>query len=106
METDSNYIAIYDVDLKDKYSLGINWSLLPGDDATTGLVADTSPSFGSVGATSTAAALGAVFNTASMSGAMIGEALTHFGKVENIKRPKLLGIAGTDVTLTHDLEKP
>ncbi len=99
-------IAIYDVDLKDKYSLGINWSLLPTGDSAGGLITETSSSFGSVGATSTTATLGAVFNTSSMTGSMIGEALSHFGRVESIQKPKLLGIAGTDVVLIDGLEEP
>ncbi len=100
-------IEIYDVALKDNYSLGINWSLLPtNSDRTVNLSSSTSSSFGSVGATTTAANLSAIFNSTLMSGSMIAEALSQFGKVESIQRPKLLGIAGTDVTLIDGQEEP
>jgi len=100
-------IEIYDVALKDNYSLGINWSLLPtNSDRTVNLSSSTSSSFGSVGATATAANLSAIFNSTLISGSMIAEALSQFGKVESIQRPKLLGIAGTDVTLIDGQEEP
>ncbi|MCF6339433.1 MAG: type II and III secretion system protein [Sulfurimonas sp.] len=100
-------IEIYDVALKDNYSLGINWSLLPtNSDRTVGLSSSASSSFGSVGATTTASNLSAIFNSTLMSGSMIAEALSQFGKVESIQRPKLLGIAGTDVTLVDGQEEP
>ena len=99
-------IEIYDVALKDNYSLGINWNMLPTNDRTIALSSSTSSSFGSVGATTTAANISTVFNSVLMSGSMIAEALSQFGKVESIQRPKLLGIAGTDVTLIDGLEEP
>lgn len=37
---------------------------------------------------------------------MIADVLTHFGKVESIQKPKLLGVAGTDVVLVDGLEEP
>jgi len=36
----------------------------------------------------------------------MAEALSHFGKVESVQKPKLLGIAGTDVTLIDGLNEP
>lgn len=99
-------IAIYNVELKDSYSLGINWSAMPTEQSKGGVISNTSSAFGSVGATSTAGSLGAVFNTINLSGSVIAEALTQFGKVESIQRPRLLGIAGTDVTLIDGLDEP
>lgn len=99
-------IAIYDVDLKDNYSLGINWNLVPETGEDLGFVSSATSSYGTVGATSTTATFGALFNMGVLSGSVIAEALTHFGKVESIQRPKLLGIAGTDVVLTDGLEEP
>ncbi|MCK4738021.1 MAG: hypothetical protein KAT10_05605 [Sulfurimonas sp.] len=98
-------IAIYNVELTDNYSLGINWNLMPTG-TNDGIISDTAPELGSVGATSTTSSLGAIFSTVNLSGSMIAEALTKFGKVESIQRPKLLGIAGTDVTLVDGLNEP
>lgn len=99
-------IAIYNVELSDNYTLGINWDLLPSAKKSVGVVAKTASAFGAAGATTTSAGLGAVFNTVDLSGTAIAEALTQFGKVESIQRPKLLGIAGTDVTLIDGLDEP
>lgn len=99
-------IAIYNVELTDNYTLGINWNLIPTSTKEIGVTSKTTSAFGSVGATSTTAGLGAVFNTIDMSGTLIAEALTQFGKVESIQRPRLLGIAGTDVTLIDGLDEP
>ncbi|MFA6759564.1 MAG: hypothetical protein WCR69_00770 [Sulfuricurvum sp.] len=98
-------MAIYNVELNDNFNLGINWNLLPtGDD--TSIVSKTSAAFGSVGASTTASTLGAVFKTSNISGTLIAEALAQFGKVESVQRPRLLGIAGTDVTLVDGLDEP
>jgi len=99
-------IAIYNVALKDNYSLGINWSLLAGNNSGINLVSTTSSAFGTSGATATTATFGAIFDTDNLTGTAIAEALSQFGKVESIQRPKLLGIAGTDVTLIDGLEEP
>lgn len=99
-------IAIYNVELTDNYSLGINWNIMPTASSDGGFISQTSSAIGSVGATSTTASFGAVFNTIDMSGSLIAEALTQFGKVESIQRPRLLGIAGTDVTLVDGLDEP
>ena len=98
-------IAIYDVELKDNYSLGIDWNLLSSGgniDFTT----TASSSFGTAGASATPATFGAILNFEKLSGIITGEALTQFGKVESIQKPKLLGIAGTDVVLVDGLEEP
>lgn len=99
-------IAIYNVELKDNYSMGINWNLIPKLDSTLGFVSSTSSAVGTgiVGAPS--ATFGAIVNSNSYSGNMIADVLTHFGKVESIQRPKLLGVAGTDVILVDGLEEP
>ncbi len=99
-------IAIYNVALKDNYSLGINWNILAGGDGGIGFVTSTAAAYGTVGATATTASFGAILNTDSLTGNMIADALAQFGKVESIQRPKLLGIAGTDVTLIDGLEEP
>lgn len=99
-------IAIYNVELKDNYSLGINWNLMPSTDTDIGFVSATSSAFGTVGASATSATFGTIFNTDSFSGSLIAEALSQFGKVESIQRPRLLGIAGTNVTLVDGLEEP
>lgn len=99
-------IAIYNVELTDNYALGINWNLIPTSKNNIGLTSRTTSAFGSVGAASTTAGVGAIFNTIDMSGTLIADALTQFGKVESIQRPRLLGIAGTDVTLVDGLDEP
>ena len=98
-------ISIYDVELKDNYNLGINWSLMPAIQQAIGFVTQTSVDYGTVGATETPAQFGTVLNMDMFSGSIMGEALTHFGKVESIQKPKLLGLAGTDVTLVDGLEE-
>ena len=99
-------IAIYNVALKDNYSLGINWNILAGGNGGIGFVTSTAAAYGTVGAMATTASFGAILNTDSLTGNMIADALAQFGKVESIQRPKLLGIAGTDVTLIDGLEEP
>ncbi|MCW8894797.1 hypothetical protein [Sulfurimonas sp.] len=92
-------IAIYDVDLNDNYSLGIDWSLVPTGAKDLEFTSQTSSSFGAAGTVATSAVFGTLLNNEYFSASMIGEALTKFGTVESIQKPKLLGIAGTDVTL-------
>ena len=100
-------ISIYDVELKDDYSLGINWDLITKSDiGGMGFVSKTASTLGSV-TTTPAVTFGALLtDTPLFSGSMIAEALTHFGKVESIQKPKLLGVAGTDVVLTDGLNEP
>jgi Flp pilus assembly secretin CpaC len=93
-------IAIYEVDLNDIYNLGIDWSLVPTGSKNIEFASQTSSSFGAAGAAAGASAVfGTLLNNKYFSASMIGEALTKFGTVESIQKPKLLGIAGTDVTL-------
>jgi general secretion pathway protein D len=98
-------IAIYDVELKDNYSLGIDWNLLSSG-GKIDFSSTVSSSFGSAATSATAANFGAILNMDKLSGIITGEALTQFGKVESIQKPKLLGIAGTDVVLVDGLEEP
>ena len=98
-------IAIYNVVLKDDYSLGINWDLIAGADAFK-FVSQAASTVG-VGATGTpAASFGALLSGDAFSGSIMADALSQFGKVESIQKPKLLGLAGTNVTLVDGLEEP
>jgi len=90
-------MQIYSVNLFDNYNLGINWEAIPSmakdwgisfQSATTGVTSTTPIVLGVVGKSTS-------YDSAS---AML-QMLEHFGKVESIQRPKLLGLAGTDVTL-------
>lgn len=99
-------IAIYNVELKDNYNLGIDWNIVSNAKRKIGSTATASSDFGILGATTTSASIGAIFNGANLTGSFIAEALTQFGKVESIQRPRLLGVAGTDVTLVDGLEEP
>lgn len=98
-------IAIYNVDLKDSYSLGINWDLitLGGD---IGFVSKTTSALGLGGTTTPAASFGAIINGSDFKGNVVADMLSYFGKVESIQRPRLLGLAGTDVVLVDGLEEP
>lgn len=99
-------IAIYNVELKDNYNLGIDWSIVSNSSKDVGLITNASSDFGTVGVSATSANIGAIFNGANLTGSIIADALTQFGKVESIQRPRLLGVAGTDVTLVDGLEEP
>ena len=99
-------ISIYNVQLNNDYSLGINWSVIPSLTSTFGIVSAATVAAGSVGAAQTPLTFGALVNNGSYSGEALINALEHFGKVESIQRPKLLGLAGTDVKLTDGLEEP
>lgn len=99
-------IAIYNVELKDNYNLGIDWNLLTNSKNALGITSSSTSNFGTVGAKNTPTSFGAIFSGANLNGQIVAEALSHFGKVESIQRPKLLGIAGTNVTLTDGLEEP
>lgn len=99
-------IAIYNVDLKDNYSLGINWDLISENNGL-GFISSTATALGLGGSASTPTAnFGAFSNKSDFQGSMIADVLSNFGKVESIQRPKLLGMAGTDVTLVDGLEEP
>ena len=97
-------IAIYDVELKDSYALGIDWNLMALGDHGISFTTQTASAFG--GAVAAPASFGTIIDTSNLSGVVMAEALTQFGKVESIQKPKLLGIAGTDVTLIDGLEEP
>jgi type II secretory pathway component GspD/PulD (secretin) len=90
-------MQIYSVNLFDDYNLGINWEVIPSLAKEWGL------SFQSASTTATTAVpltLG-IINTSSNydSASAMMHMLEHFGRVESIQRPKLLGLAGTDVKL-------
>ena len=95
-------IAIYDVELSDDYSLGIDWNLL--SEASKGISLSASASASS-GVNTVPATFGTILDMDMLSGIISGKALTKFGKVESIQKPKLLGIAGTDVKLTDGQEE-
>ena len=99
-------IAIYDVELKDNYALGIDWNLLASGSKGMDFSTTSSSIFGSVAAAVAPATFGAILDIDKLSGVITGEALTQFGKVESIQKPKLLGIAGTDVVLIDGLNEP
>lgn len=90
-------MQIYSVNLFDDYNLGINWEVVPSMAKEWGL------SFQSATNTATTAmplTLGVIKNSSNYdSASAMLHMLEHFGKVESIQRPKLLGLAGTDVTL-------
>lgn len=99
-------ISIYNVELKDDYSLGINWNVIPSLTNEFGIVSVAAAAAGTVGAAQTPLTFGALINNGSYNGQALINALEHFGKVESIQRPKLLGLAGTNVTLTDGLQEP
>lgn len=100
-------ISIYDVELKDNYALGIDWSLVPTL-AKNGLnfVASASGSLGSAGASALPLTFGMIMKNDTYNGQALVNALENFGKVESVQRPKLLGLAGTNVKLTDGVEAP
>ena len=96
-------ISIYDVELKDEYKQGIDWNFLyTGSDFSLNAGTVTN-----IGATSSpAGVMSGIFSSGDLSGSMIANALEQFGKVESVQRPKLIGLAGTDVTFVDGLEEP
>lgn len=98
-------IAIYNVDLKDNYSLGINWDILSSLKNGLGFLSSTSSGMNG-GAGAPSASFGAILSRSDYTASMMVDLLSYFGKVESIQRPKLLGLAGTNVTLTDGLEEP
>ena len=99
-------ISIFNVELKDNYSLGIDWDVVSLANSKIKIKSKTISNTGSSGVMGSVASIGAIFNTPNFTGSAMAQALTQFGKVESIQRPKLLGIAGTDVTLTDGVEEP
>jgi len=100
-------ISIYDVQLKDNYALGIDWSLVPTL-AKDGLsfVASAGAGLGAAGASAVPATFGMILKNDTYNGKALVSALENFGKVESVQRPKLLGLAGTTVKLTDGIESP
>lgn len=92
-------IAIYNVELNDKNSLGINWDVVTkkAGDLTFNAATSGAASLASVG--SPTATFGAIVNGSDVDVTAIADVLSSFGKVESIQRPTLIGIAGTDVVL-------
>lgn len=97
-------ISIFNVELKDNYNLGIDWDLVYGANDKTSFTSKVNSNSG--GILSTTNSIGAIFQTPNLTGSAVAKALTQFGKVESIQRPKLLGIAGTDVVLIDGIEEP
>ncbi len=100
-------ISIYDVELKDNYALGIDWSLVPSL-AKDGLsfIASAGAGLGSAGTTAVPLTFGTILKNDTYDGKALVNALENFGKVESVQRPKLLGLAGTTVKLTDGIEAP
>jgi hypothetical protein len=100
-------ISIYDVELKDNYALGIDWSLVPSL-AKNGLsfIASAGAGLGSAGTSAVPLTFGMILKNDTYNGKALISALENFGKVESVQRPKLLGLAGTTVKLTDGIEAP
>ncbi|MDP3292765.1 MAG: hypothetical protein Q8M43_12115 [Sulfuricurvum sp.] len=100
-------ISIYDVELKDNYALGIDWSLVPTlAQNGIGFVASAAAGLGSAGASAAPLTFGMILKNDNYNGKALVNALENFGKVESVQRPKLLGLAGTNVKLTDGIEAP
>jgi type II secretory pathway component GspD/PulD (secretin) len=100
-------ISIYNVELKDDYALGINWNMIPSlAKGGIGFISSAAASFGSVGAAAAPLTFGMLVQNDTYNGQALINALEHFGKVESVQRPKLLGLAGTNVKLTDGIESP
>lgn len=100
-------ISIYNVELKDNYALGINWSMIPtlAKDGVS-FIASTAASLGTAGTTAAPLTFGMLMKNDTYNGQALISALEHFGKVESVQRPKLLGLAGTTVKLTDGIQTP
>ncbi|MDP3300784.1 MAG: hypothetical protein Q8S36_02325 [Sulfuricurvum sp.] len=100
-------ISIYTVDLKDNYALGINWSMIPSmAENGIGFIASSAASLGAAGTTAAPLTFGMLMKNEKFNGQALVNALENFGKVESVQRPKLLGLAGTTVTLTDGVQTP
>lgn len=100
-------ISIYTVDLKDNYALGINWSMIPSmAENGIGFIASSAASLGAAGTTAAPLTFGMLMKNDKYNGQALVNALENFGKVESVQRPKLLGLAGTTVTLTDGVQTP
>src|SRR3989339_994752 len=100
-------ISIYDAELKDNYALGIDWSLVPTlAQNGIGFVASDAAGLGSAGTSAVTLTFGMIMKNDTYNGKALVNALENFGKVESVQRPKLLGLAGTNVKLTDGIEAP
>ncbi|OHD96233.1 MAG: hypothetical protein A2552_02875 [Sulfuricurvum sp. RIFOXYD2_FULL_44_160] len=100
-------ISIYDVELKDNYALGIDWSLVPTlAQNGIGFVASAAAGLGSAGTSAAPLTFGMILKNDNYNGKALVNALENFGKVESIQKPKLLGLAGTNVKLIDGIEAP
>lgn len=100
-------ISIYNVELKDNFALGINWSLIPSmAENGIGFIASSAASLGAAGTTAVPLTFGMLMKNDKYNGQALVNALENFGKVESVQRPKLLGLAGTNVKLTDGIETP
>ncbi|MDP3267003.1 MAG: hypothetical protein Q8M39_09260 [Sulfuricurvum sp.] len=100
-------ISIYNVELKDNFALGINWSLIPSmAENGIGFIASSAASLGAAGTTAAPLTFGMLMKNDKYNGQALVNALENFGKVESVQRPKLLGLAGTNVKLTDGIETP
>ena len=100
-------ISIYNVELNDNFALGIDWSVVPTlvKDGIS-LVSAATAGLGSAGATASGLTFGAILKNENYNAGALIHALENFGKVESVQRPKLLGLAGTNVKLTDGVEAP
>jgi Flp pilus assembly secretin CpaC len=100
-------ISIYNVELKDNFALGINWSMIPKmAENGIGFIASSAASLGAAGTTAAPLTFGMLMKNEKYNGQALVNALENFGKVESVQRPKLLGLAGTNVKLTDGVETP
>lgn len=100
-------ISIYNVELKDNFALGINWSMIPSmAENGIGFIASTAAGLGAAGTTAAPLTFGMLMKNEKYNGQALVNALENFGKVESVQRPKLLGLAGTNVKLTDGVETP
>ena len=90
-------IAIYNVELNDHNSLGIDWKVATKKAGDLAFTAATTSAVASAGAPT--ATFGTIVNGADADMSALVSVLSSFGKVESIQRPTLIGIAGTDVVL-------
>ncbi len=96
-------MEIYNVQLSDEYNLGIDWEMIPSAAKSTGLVLKSATESLASGVPYQ---IGVVKNDNDYeSASAILNILEHFGKVESVQRPTLLGLAGTDVTLKDGTEE-
>lgn len=99
-------IAIYNVELSDDYNLGIDWDIVQTNNSKIKFNASSDNTANSLLTSGVSASVGALLNLGNYNINMLANTLSQFGKVESIQKPKLLGMAGTDVSLVDGLEEP